>query len=302
MISHLPLLDQILLRPDDHLGTVEKCTETLWVYESFAMTRRPRHLHPPLRHDFTNQRHLDPAMDALHVDIDVSEHRISVYSSGQGIPVELHHEEDGGGVYVPEIIVGHLLSSKEITGVKLANVFSTDFIVETADGRLLNKYKQVFSKNMGRKLEPEISDCKKGENWTRITFKPDLAKFSLTRLDQDDVVAVMRKRVFDVAAMLGDAVNVVLNGRRLNVKSFSNYVDWHIISSSKKRLAELPRICEKINDQWEVCVSSEGHFEQLRLNRMGGSHVDYMANKIATHVMNVANDKKSKNFTAKCMM
>ncbi|KAF0896409.1 hypothetical protein E2562_024284 [Oryza meyeriana var. granulata] len=68
-------------------------------------------------------------MDVLHVDIDVSDCRISVYNNGEGIPVELHQEE---GVYLPEIIFGHLVTTTnydDTLNIKLAKVFSTEFIV-----------------------------------------------------------------------------------------------------------------------------------------------------------------------------
>lgn len=76
------------------------------------------------------------------------------------------------------------------------------------------------------------------------------------------------------------------------------------MSAAKKRRVELPRICEKLNDQWEVCVSlSEGQFEQVSFvngiaTTRGGSRVDHVANKIATHVACVVNDKKSPNIHA----
>jgi DNA topoisomerase-2 len=35
-----PLLEHILQRPDDYIGSTVKRTETLWSYESFAMMRR----------------------------------------------------------------------------------------------------------------------------------------------------------------------------------------------------------------------------------------------------------------------
>jgi DNA topoisomerase-2 len=68
--------------------------------------------------------------------------------------VEIHKEE---GVYVPELIFGHLLTSsnyddaeKKTTGgrngygAKLTNIFSTEFVIETADGKRQKKYKQVM--------------------------------------------------------------------------------------------------------------------------------------------------------------
>lgn len=95
----------------------------------------------------------DPTMDSVKVEINVAENTISVFNNGAGVPVEIHAEE---GVYVPEMIFGHLLTSsnyddseKKTTGgrngygAKLANIFSTEFTIETADGNRLRRYKQV---------------------------------------------------------------------------------------------------------------------------------------------------------------
>ena len=45
-------------------------------------------------------------------------------------------------------------------GAKLANIFSTEFVIETCDGRRKRAYRQVFSANMTAKGEPEITSCK----------------------------------------------------------------------------------------------------------------------------------------------
>jgi DNA topoisomerase-2 len=93
-------------------------------------------------------------MDSLKVVIDGENNLVSVYNNGDGVPVEIHKEE---GVYVPELIFGHLLTSsnyddaeKKTTGgrngygAKLTNIFSTEFVIETADGKRQKKYKQVM--------------------------------------------------------------------------------------------------------------------------------------------------------------
>lgn len=84
---------------------------------------------------------------------------------------------------------------------------------------------------MGKKSEPVITKCKEGDNWTKVTFKPDLAKFNMTHLE-DDVVALMKKRVLDMAGCLGKTVKVELNGQRVPVKSFQDYVDLYLKSAS----------------------------------------------------------------------
>ncbi|GJN21945.1 hypothetical protein PR202_gb09469 [Eleusine coracana subsp. coracana] len=309
-------LEHILLRPDTYIGSVEKHTQTLWVYEGGAMENRQVSYVPGLYKIFdeilvnaADNKQRDPKMDSLRVNIDVEGCCITVYNNGDGIPVEIHQEE---GVYVPEMIFGHLLTSSNYDdnvrkttggrngyGAKLTNIFSTEFIIETADGRRQKKYKQIFSENMGKKSEPQITKCKQGENWTRVTFKPDLSKFNMTHLE-DDVVALMRKRVVDMAGTLGKTVKVELDGQRLPIKSFLEYVMLYL----RDKPEGFPRIYEKINDRWEVCVSvSEGQFQQVSfVNRIatirGGTHVDYVTNQIATHIMNIVN-KKNKNANMK---
>nr|DAD42399.1 TPA_asm: hypothetical protein HUJ06_000629 [Nelumbo nucifera] len=313
-------LEHILLRPDTYIGSIEKHTQTLWVYEGGEMVHRPVTYVPGLYKIFdeilvnaADNKQRDPSMDSVKVDIDVEQNCISVYNNGDGVPVEIHQEE---GVYVPEMIFGHLLTSsnyddtvKKTTGgrngygAKLTNIFSTEFIIQTADGRRQKKYKQVFSNNMGKKSEPTITKCKEGENWTKVTFKPDLAKFNMTHLE-DDVLALMKKRVIDLAGCLGKTVKVELNGQRVPVKSFLDYVNLYLQSASKTRPESLPRITEKVNERWEICVSlSEGQFQQVSFVNgiatiKGGTHVDYVTNQITNHVMTIVN-KKNKNANLK---
>ena len=51
------------------------------------------------------------------------------------------------------------------------------------------------------------SDCKADENWTCITFFPDLERFGMAELEEE-TVELMRKRVYDMAGMLGKTVKV----------------------------------------------------------------------------------------------
>ncbi|CAN6245357.1 unnamed protein product [Urochloa humidicola] len=233
-------------------------------------------------------------MDSLSVGFDVAECCISVFYNGQGVPIERHPED---GVYMPEIVFGNLNNYEEIAGgrnsygVKLANLFSTEFIIETVDSRLQKKYKQIFFENMGKKSEPEITASLLGANWTRITFKPDLNKFHMTHLD--DFIALMTKRVVDMVGFLGTTVQVMLNGLRIQrLESFPDSVFPHLRTASKGREI-LPRVCQRFNDQLEVCVTqSEGTFQQVSfVNKFatteGGTHVDYVSNKILAGIVRI---------------
>nr|XP_043611251.1 DNA topoisomerase 2 [Erigeron canadensis] len=297
-------LEHILLRPDTYIGSIEKHEQTLWVWENDQMIKKPISYVPGLYKIFdeilvnaADNKQRDPKMDTVRVNINVEENLISVYNNGDGIPVEIHQEE---GVYVPELIFGHLLTSsnyddsiKKTTGgrngygAKLANIFSTEFTIETADGKRNRRYKQVFTSNMGKKSEPTITKCKSGENWTMVSFKPDLAKFGMECLE-DDVVGLMKKRVVDLAGCLGKTVKVELDGKRVPPKTFEDYVKLYLQSST-----ETLRLYEKVNDRWEICISmADGHFEQVSfVNNIatikGGTHVDYITNQVANHLVAV---------------
>lgn len=54
-----------------------------------------------------DNKHNDPSMDTIQVDIDRDQGRITVWNNGKGIPVVIHKEEK---VYVPSLIFGLLLT------------------------------------------------------------------------------------------------------------------------------------------------------------------------------------------------
>lgn len=120
----------------------------------------------------------DKNMSSLKVAIDRETNSIEVMNDGQGIPVEMHNTE---GVWIPELIFGTLLTSSNYDddeakttggrngyGAKLANIYSTKFIVETVCSKNGKKYKQTFTDNMGKKGKPVISD-NSGKDYTKVS-------------------------------------------------------------------------------------------------------------------------------------
>lgn len=71
--------------------------------------------------------------------------------------------------------------------------------------------------NMGRAGEMELKPFN-GEDYTCITFQPDLSKFKMQSLDKD-IVALMVRRAYDIAGSTKD-VKVFLNGNKLPVSIF----------------------------------------------------------------------------------
>jgi DNA topoisomerase II len=179
-------------------------------------------------------------MDTLKVTIDINEGIISVYNNGKGIPIEIHNTEK---IYIPELVFGHLLSGsnydddeKKLTGgrngygAKLANIYSHEFTIETADKNTGQKYKQTWTDNMSKCGKAKITKNSKGEEFTRVTFHPDLKRFGMDSID-DDTAGLLRKRVYDMAGTVKD-VKVFLNDERLKVKNFKSYVELYLNSVS----------------------------------------------------------------------
>jgi DNA topoisomerase II len=310
-------LEHILLRPDTYIGSVERESEFTWVYddEEEKMVQRKVSFVPGLYKIFdeilvnaADNKQRDPSMDKLKVEIDVTAGSISVYNNGKGIPVVKHNEV---GVYVPELIFSHLLTSSNYNdnekktvggrngyGAKLANIFSTEFTVETNDSKRGKFYSQSFFNNMTKRGAPKITKAK-GKDWTRITFFPDFAKFGMLGFDED-ILGLLRKRVFDVAGTASKGLKVYLNDAKLPVRSFEEYVGMYLPEDCKTH----PRVFAVVNDRWQICVSSsDGHFQQVSfVNNIatikGGTHVKHVTDQLSQMLLTQIK-KKHKNLALK---
>ena len=252
----------------------------------------------------------DPKMDLIKIEINTEKNVISIMNNGRGIPVEMHKEQN---MYVPTMIFGHLLTSSNFDdkeakttggrngfGAKLCNVFSKKFTVETADRNVGKTFKQTWSNNMMDAGDPVVKDIK-GEDFTKITFEPDLDKFNMTSLDKD-TVALLNRRAFDIAACC-KGVKVFLNGesvvvsvapglkifflgKRLPVKTFKDYVDHYIKDVKDDDGNALKVVYDQCGARWEVAVTvSDKGFQQMSFvnsiaTTKGGKHVDHVADQV----------------------
>jgi DNA topoisomerase-2 len=165
-------------------------------------------------------------------------------------------------------------------GAKLANIFSKRFIVEAADGVNKLRFHMEWNGNMSNHTPAEITRHV-GKDSTKITFYPDFERFRMVGLDPD-TTNLLKKRVYDMAGVLGKKVKVILNGEQLPVRDFSQYVDMYLADQE-----EPTKIIEKQqSSNWEVIVSlSDTEFKQVSfVNSIctfrGGTHVNMLADQI----------------------
>lgn len=305
-------LEHILLRPDTYVGSIEHQDSKLWVWDSASskMVFRQVSYVPGLYKIFdeilvnaSDNFQRDKTMNKIMVTIDSEKSMIQVWNNGKGIPVAMHQEHN---IYVPEMIFGQLLTSsnyddtkKKVTGgrngygAKLANVFSKKFILETADSSTMKKFVMEWKNNMSTHNDPKVTPLTKKEDYTSVTFYPDLVRFGMDKLDKD-IVDLLTKRVHDLAGITDRRVKVYLNGSEIKLKTFEDYVNLYLSNTS------LPKIYEVVSDRWEVGVSiSDGVFQQVSFvnsicTTKGGTHVTHVADQITAAISELIQKKFKK--------
>ena len=307
-------LEHILLRPDTYIGTTEKITEKMWVIDekSGKMVNKEITYVPGLYKIFdeilvnaVDNITRDLRMDTIKVNI--TPKRITIFNNGKGIPIKIHNTYN---IYVPELIFGHLLTSsnyndneKKITGgrngfgAKLTNVFSKLFIVETADKKVKKKFRIEYSDNMTKHKEAEIEKYE-GDDFTRVTFEPDFKKFKMSELD-NDIISLLKKRVYDVAGTSPSRIKVYLNEKKINISNFEEYVDLYLKNKyfDEETKVEYPKIEVNSTERWEVIFSmTDGTFQQVSFvngicTSKGGAHVNYIVDQIIERIADTIKKK-----------
>ncbi|KAM3184368.1 DNA topoisomerase 2-alpha [Hymenolepis weldensis] len=312
-------LEHILIRPDTYIGTISRTTTTMWVYDKVtnSMIQREITYTPGLYKIYdeilvnaADNKIRDPSMSCIKIDIKPEENLIRIWNNGAGIPV-VHHKVEN--MYVPSLIFGHLLTSsnyddseQKVTGgrngygAKLCNIFSKKFIVETSSKDHKKCFKQTWVDNMTKTSEPKIKPSI-GDDYTCISFYPDLERFGMTELDAD-TVALFERRAYDVAASTR-GVKVFLNGERVPIKNFKDYIDLYLKDKAEDG-TNIPVVYEVVNPRWEIAVApSSVGFQQVSFvnsiaTTKGGRHVDYIADQVVTKLIDVVKKKSGKSGVA----
>ncbi|ARF10554.1 DNA gyrase/topoisomerase IV [Hokovirus HKV1] len=257
------------------------------------------------------------------ITIDKKTGLITCFTDGNedAIPVVIHKGEN---MYVPQMLFSELLTSgnynkkgkitggKHGYGAKLANIFSSKFIIEVGDTINKKKYLQVFENKMSIINPPTITKYA-GKSYLKISFVPDYKTFHTKGLS-DDMYALFTKRVYDIVANLskeGRKITIELNEKVINIQSFEKFVDMFYKVDTldnemdnegdeeedeeeteenikKKQPIKIKKICTTTTDKrWQVCVvyDSKSNYRQVSyVNGLctinGGTHVNYVVDMI----------------------
>ena len=306
----------ILDNPDTYIGSVENVEQDMFILEDNKIISKEIHYIPGLYKLFDEgivncrdhvirmkkliDEKADNAIPVTNIGISITDDgTITMINDGNGIDIEKHPEYD---VWIPEMIFGHLRTStnynkdeekivggKNGFGFKLVLIWSEFGEVETVDHIRKLKYKQKFSNNLDIIEKPSISKSTV-KPYTKITFRPDYKRFYGSDTLPEDMIKLLRKRVYDIAAVTDKTVKVKLDGNAISVKTLLQYIDTYGI---------INRVHEQANERWEYAVALTPSDEFMHVSFVngiytskGGKHVDYILNQITKKMITYIEKKK----------
>lgn len=298
----------ILDKPGMYIGPIDMVSEEVYVSTASNQIEKKMIQYIPglerifeeiLLNAFDQTVRENTNTNEIRVDIDQESNVISIFNNGNGIPV-IYKEEVG--CYIPEMLFGQLLTSsnyddteKRITGgtnglgAKASNLFSSWFKLETVDADNKKYFEMEWKNAMSEKSEPIIKNYR-NKPYTRITFRPDLAKFNIEGLT-DDMISLMKKRVIDTAFHANRTLKVWYNGENITIKKPEEYIELYGISLSTC-------LIDTSNDRWLIAVApSDDGFRQISFvnginTSSGGSHVQHVVQIVSKEIADKLKSKK----------
>jgi DNA topoisomerase-2 len=308
-IQKLSQREHVVKRPGMYIGSITQDTLPTWTFDEGAsrMVKRDVAYVPGLLKVFDeilvnaidqSSRRAELTVPVKNIRISVAEDgSITVTNDGDGLPTQMNEEH---GVYSPELIFGHMLTSTNYDddqgrivggmngiGAKACNVWSTSFWLETVDAVAHKLYRQEWKDNMSVCDAPTIKSDRR-KPYTTIRFVPDYVRFGLADGLTPDMRSLFLKRAYDTSAVTAADVNVFVNGEKTGLKSFERYADLYLGAKG-----DHPRVYEKLGDRWEVvatawdCADSVSFVNGICTVR-GGRHVDHIVNQIVRKVVEIA--------------
>ena len=314
--------EHVLDNPDTYIGSIENISSNTFIYDNDANKIIEKQINyiPGLYklfdegivncrdHAIRMQQLISSSNDESNypvtkIDITIDDTGVITFTNdGNGIDVSIHPEYK---VWIPELIFGHLRTStnydkeeKKIVGgkngfgFKLVLIWSVWGRIETVDAKSGQKYIQEFRDNLNVIEKPKITKCK-NKPYTSVSFKPDFKRLGIEGFDKD-FIGLLKRRVYDIAAVTDRSIKVKYNSQVVEIKTFMNYIDLYIGNKSDKE-----RIYEEANERWEyaICLAPNEEFSQVSFvngifTSKGGKHVEYITNQIVRKLTAYIKEKK----------
>jgi len=304
-ITHILLRPDILASSIDHLERKEMLYnfETKKInYDNVTVPKCLIHIFKEAIGNVLDniQRSRKYNVDPKKVEITITDNSVCVKNYGTTIPIV----KDPNGIYIPEGVFGHLrygqnfdddiertVVGKNGVGIKLANIFSKEFIVKVKDGQTGELYTQKWTDHMRDCGKPKITKCK-GDGFVEITYFPDFEYFKMEKFDEHCLgihAAYTCMAAFTSIKNGFDNVPFFFNKTKFNIPSIQHYVSYFIDKSINYFVHS--------TDDYQLCVidTPNNSFNQSFVNGMvtvdGGVHLDLVANIVTNYLKTILENK-----------
>lgn len=302
--------EHVLIRPDTYVGDTEPTIEPLYVVNEDKIIKENVNFTPGflkiVDELLVNARDAsvnDKSCDTIKVEYNIEEGYISVWNNGdKGIPIEEHPEHK---MLVPTMIFGELLTSSNYNddeerttggrngyGSKLANIFSTKFIIEIVDAKRHKKFIQVWKDNMSIAEEAIVTKIKNEKSYVKVTCYPDFARFKIKDLNNDHL-KLCHRRVIDIAGVTDGKLKVYFNDKKVEANTFKSYVELYYKEED---------IYYDLGDRWSIaCLYKPDiggeviSFVNSISTYRGGTHCNHVIDNIIKILINDYIKKKDKD-------
>lgn len=309
--KELNLHEHVLKRPDTYVGSIQPETHTEYIIRENRMVSKEIQYIPAILRVYIEA--LSNAIDnkwrsdemnipfkSIKINIDQETGETSVWNDGYAIPIEKNEK----GIYIPEMLFGHLLTSsnyndeeerytsgKNGLGITLCNIFSTDFQVTVVNDGV--KYTQLWRNNMREATPPKLKKASTKTNYVEVKWVPDFSYFGVDGYS-DDMMGMMYRYAYDAAMITG--VSVYLNDERMKLKTLKDYAK---LFSPEEDSNEFLHIEYKKSEMVLMPADKSIGYESVSFvngiyTRDGGVHVDSWLDSIFKPLVEKVN-KKYKN-------
>lgn len=295
-IKSLTTIQHILLRPGMYIGGTSPSESEVWVLndDGTISYRKVRYVEGLLK---TVNEAIDNSVDeglktdwkyANKISVTITKDTCSIEDNGRGIPVKKN--EAGEWMCVNAVCKPMSGSNFEDdknrgtiglngVGIKGTNIFSTSFECVTCDGQ--GKMRIRCANNLSSIDIKELTPTTK--TGTQITFTPDFKRFS-TKCFDDNIIMMVKTRL-KFLSWFFPKCSISFNGEKINIKA--------------KELSSMfpqPSIVLNAPNVYLCVYPSEEPYVLSYVNgislKEGGTHVDYIANKVIGDIR----DKVSKKY------
>jgi DNA topoisomerase-2 len=229
----------------------------------------------------------------IRVDFCARTGRITIANNGDGIPIE--KRASTAGLYVPQFVFGVVFAGSNMkqdssstlggtngVGVKLTNIHSREFSINTYDSARALSFAQTWSNGMHSHTEPLIAPLAEGEAGTRVSFLLDYAHFKTEPAEFEPIVFTRVIWAALYIAHLLPRVSFFWNGARV---SYSQEQYTRAIFGARAKNAKYRAGIDVLRDAVIIASPNVKKYSMSVINGVmvpAGNHLDYVSDCIKT--------------------